>query len=90
MIYDRMEPLTPIRDPTVVNNGLSSMKPMIENQHYARTPLRVKVPSATSANPEYALSTVMTTAIMIIRHQTRTRSKDAKQRTHVRPSNSRG
>ena len=28
MIYDRIEPLTPMREPTVVNNGLSSMKPM--------------------------------------------------------------
>src|SRR6202034_624934 len=27
MIYERIDPLTPIRDPTVVNNGLSSMKP---------------------------------------------------------------
>ena len=28
MIYDSIEPLTPMREPTVVNNGLSSMKPM--------------------------------------------------------------
>lgn len=27
MIYDRMEPLTPISEPTVVRSGLSSMKP---------------------------------------------------------------
>jgi hypothetical protein len=27
MIYDSIEPLTPISDPTVVNSGLSSMKP---------------------------------------------------------------
>lgn len=49
MIYDRMEPLTPIRDPTVVNNGLSSMKPIIVNQHFVRTLLRVKqkVPTRT-------------------------------------------
>lgn len=45
IIYDKMDPLTPISEPTVVNNGLSSMKP-----------------SATSANPEYAFNTVITTA----------------------------
>ena len=45
MMYDRIEPLTPIKDPIVVRSGLSSMKP-----------------SATSANPEHALRTVMTTA----------------------------
>jgi hypothetical protein len=45
MIYDRIEPLTPIKEPTVSNRGLSSMKP-----------------SATSAKPEYAFRTVMTTA----------------------------
>jgi hypothetical protein len=28
MIYDSIEPLTPMREPTVVNNGLSSIKPM--------------------------------------------------------------
>jgi len=28
MIYDSIEPLTPMREPTVVNNGLSSMNPM--------------------------------------------------------------
>ena len=28
MMYDSIEPLTPMREPTVVNNGLSSMKPM--------------------------------------------------------------
>lgn len=27
MIYDNIDPLTPISDPTVVSNGLSSMKP---------------------------------------------------------------
>lgn len=46
MIYDRIEPLTPISDPTVNRRGLSSMKP-----------------SATRAKPEYAFSTVMTTAM---------------------------
>ena len=29
MMYERMEPLTPISDPTVVSRGLSSMKPMM-------------------------------------------------------------
>ena len=29
MIYERMEPLTPIRDPTVVNRGLSNMNPVV-------------------------------------------------------------
>lgn len=46
IIYDKMDPLTPISEPTVVNSGLSSMNP-----------------SATSANPEYAFNTVITTAI---------------------------
>jgi len=50
MMYERMEPETPIRAPTVVRRGLSSMKP-----------------SATSANPEYAFRTVMTTAVIISR-----------------------
>lgn len=45
MMYDRIEPLTPISAPIEVNNELSSIKP-----------------SATKAKPEYALSTVMTTA----------------------------
>ena len=45
MIYERIDPLTPIREPTVVNNGLSNINP-----------------SATKAKPEYALSTVITTA----------------------------
>jgi hypothetical protein len=46
MMYERMEPDTPIRAPTVVSRELSSINP-----------------SATSANPEYAFKTVMTTGI---------------------------
>ena len=46
MIYERIEPETPMRAPTVVSRELSSIKP-----------------SATSAKPEYALRTVMTTGI---------------------------
>ena len=45
-MYERMEPETPMRAPTEVRSGLSSMKP-----------------SATRAKPEYALRTVMTTAV---------------------------
>lgn len=48
MMYDRMEPLTPMSAPTVVKRELSSMNP-----------------SATSANPEYAFRTVITTAIQM-------------------------
>jgi hypothetical protein len=44
-MYDKIDPLTPINDPTLVSSGLLSMKP-----------------SATRANPEYALRTVITTA----------------------------
>lgn len=28
MMYDRIEPLTPIKDPTVVSSGLSNIKPL--------------------------------------------------------------
>ena len=68
MIYDSIEPLTPIRDPTVVNNGLSSMKPTISSRggisiHFENEDSGLQGrPSATSANPEYAFSTVITTA----------------------------
>lgn len=33
MIYDRMDPLTPIREPIVVNRGLSSINPEKHHQH---------------------------------------------------------
>lgn len=46
MMYERMEPDTPIKAPTVVSRELSNMKP-----------------SATSAKPEYAFRTVMTTGM---------------------------
>jgi hypothetical protein len=68
IIYDKMEPLTPIRDPTVVSNGLSSMKPIIpdgaasEHQKGFKEKGNSDRPSATRAKPEYAFSTVMTTA----------------------------
>ena len=63
MMYERIEPLTPIRAPTDVRRELSSMNPMkccqylyhFENEGEPR-------PSATSANPEYAFNTVITTA----------------------------
>lgn len=70
MMYDRMEPLTPIKEPTVVNSGLSNMKPVqpltsvkdvlydLENSDHS--------PSATSAKPEYAFRTVITTAIRLV------------------------
>lgn len=31
MIYDRIEPLTPIKEPTETRRGLSSMKPEIQS-----------------------------------------------------------
>ena len=33
IMYDRIEPLTPIREPTVVKSGLSNMKPALLLQH---------------------------------------------------------
>src|SRR6266850_1976664 len=76
IIYDSIEPLTPIRDPTVVNNGLSSMKPTKHRAGTASvftgrtmTGAEKDRPSATSANPEYAFSTVMTTASADPRYQ---------------------
>jgi hypothetical protein len=65
MIYDRIEPLTPIKAPTVVNSGLSSMKPgkMTFKFHNTVQTVGLNSPSATRAKPEYAFNTVMTTAM---------------------------
>lgn len=63
MMYDRMDPLTPIKDPIVVNNGLSSIKPVYVVVEAFSLAWNVDhAPSATIANPEYAFSTVITTA----------------------------
>lgn len=56
MMYDRIEPLTPIKEPTLVRSGLLSINP-----------------SATKAKPEYALSTVITTATFVSKIQQRYR-----------------
>ena len=62
MIYERIEPLTPIREPTVVSSGLSNMNPIGEMSHAILKQFLCLLPSATSAKPEYAFNTVMTTA----------------------------
>lgn len=64
MIYERIEPLTPISAPTEVNRELSSMNPTNDSKLSRQSDWRGYKPSATSANPEYAFNTVITTAIM--------------------------
>ena len=80
-----MEPLTPIKDPTVVNNGLSSMNPANRtpsDEHNVRD-IQDK-PSATRANPEYAFRTVMITARH--RHDFKARSTEQHpERTYACP-----
>ena len=49
MIYDSIEPLTPMREPTVVNNGLSSMKPM-NQAPITSAPIVKKTKSLTFSN----------------------------------------
>jgi len=49
MMYDSIDPLTPMREPTVVNNGLSSMKPMnhqapITLEHIVKRMKRINKP----------------------------------------------
>lgn len=63
MMYDKMDPLTPIKDPIVVNNGLSSIKPAcVVIKSFSGVWNLDHTPSATIAHPEYAFSTVITTA----------------------------
>lgn len=61
--YDRMEPDTPIRAPTVVKSALSSINPNQQSDLSFNNSV-IPLPSATSANPEYAFNTVITTAIL--------------------------
>lgn len=66
IMYDRIEPLTPIKEPTLVRSGLLSINP-----------------SATNAKPEYALSTVITTAAVVSKLQYR----GTVVRTHICATN---